>query len=63
MRLTPVAAIPESQTWTLREPHRSAIERGMEWAAANPPEETDLDELATRSGHQPQATPSPGLSK
>jgi len=43
--LTPVTVIPESQLWTLREPHRSAIERGMAWAAANPPAETDLDEL------------------
>jgi hypothetical protein len=46
--LTPVAVIPESQLWTLREPHRSAIERGMAWAAENPPAETDLDELLTR---------------
>lgn len=46
--LTPVAAIPESQLWTLQEPHRSAIERGLAWAAANPPAETDLDSLAER---------------
>lgn len=45
--LTPVAVIPESQLWTLQEPHRSAIERGMAWAAENPPAETDLDELLT----------------
>jgi hypothetical protein len=47
--LTPVAVIPESQLWTLREPHRSAIEKGMAWAAENPPAETDLDELLNRS--------------
>jgi hypothetical protein len=46
--LTPVAVIPESQLWTVREPHRSAIERGMAWAAENPRAETDLDELLTR---------------
>ena len=43
--LTPVAVIPESQLWTLQEPHRSAIERGLAWAAKNPPAETDLDGL------------------
>ena len=48
--LTPVAVIPESQLWTLQEPHRSAIERGMAWAAENPPAETDLDELVAGSG-------------
>ncbi|HBL30987.1 MAG TPA: hypothetical protein DD490_29490 [Acidobacteria bacterium] len=46
--LTPVAMIPESQLWTLQEPHRSAIAKGMAWAAENPPVETDLDELLAR---------------
>lgn len=46
--LTPVAVIPESQLWTLQEPHRSAIEKGLTWAASNPPAETDLDELLAR---------------
>jgi hypothetical protein len=46
--LVPVAVIPESQLWTLQEPHRSAIERGLAWAAKNPPAETDLDELIER---------------
>jgi hypothetical protein len=50
--LTPVAMIPESQLWTLAEPHRSAIERGMAWAAENPPAETDLDELLARQGQR-----------
>jgi hypothetical protein len=45
MVLTPVAMIPESQLWTLREPHRSRIERGLAWAAENPPAESDLDRL------------------
>ena len=43
--LTPVAVIPESQLWTLTEPHRSAITAGMAWAATHPPAETDLDAL------------------
>jgi hypothetical protein len=43
--LTAVAMVPESQLWTLREPDRSAIVRGMAWAAKTPRAETDLDEL------------------
>lgn len=47
--LTPVALIPESQLWTLAEPHRTAIERGMNWAAENPPAETDWDTISRRA--------------
>jgi hypothetical protein len=43
--LTAVAMVPESQLWTLQEPHRSRIERGLTWAASNKPKETDVDEL------------------
>ena|ERR1700733_4422228 len=43
--LTAVAMVPESQLWTLQEPHRSRIERGIAWAAQNPPAESDLDSL------------------
>lgn len=43
--LTAVAMVPESQLWTLEEPHRSRIERGLTWAAANRPQETDVDNL------------------
>ena|ERR687897_539726 len=43
--LTAVAMVPESQLWTLDEPHRSRIERGLAWAAANQPQETDIDRL------------------
>jgi hypothetical protein len=43
--LTAVAMIPESQLWTLREPDRSRIARGLEWAAGNKPTETDIDDL------------------
>ena len=49
------AVIPESQLWALEEPHRSAIERGLAWAAANPPAETDLDELLARGGQRTEA--------
>lgn len=47
--LTPVAVVPESQLWTFNEPHRAAIERGMAWAAKNPPAETDLEALGQRA--------------
>jgi hypothetical protein len=47
--LTAVALVPESQLWMLKEPHRSAIARGLEWAAKTPPAETDLDELVERA--------------
>ena len=43
--LTAVAMVPESQLWTLQEPHRSRIRRGLAWAAETPPRETDLDSL------------------
>jgi hypothetical protein len=43
--LTAVAMVPENQLWTLEEPHRSRIDRGLKWAAANKPQETDMDGL------------------
>jgi hypothetical protein len=43
--LTAVAMIPESQLWTLQEPHRSRIERAIAWAQETPPAETELDRL------------------
>ena len=43
--LTAVAMVPESQLWTLKEPHRSRIERGLTWAAQTRPAETHLDDL------------------
>lgn len=46
--LTAVAMVPESQLWTIEEPHRSRIERGIKWAAANRPQETDVKELLKR---------------
>ena len=43
--LTAVAMVPETQLWTLEEPHRSRIERGLTWAAATEPQETDVEGL------------------
>src|SRR5438552_781605 len=43
--LTAVAMVPETQLWTLEEPHRSRIERGLNWAAENKPSETDVEAL------------------
>ncbi|PYR40545.1 MAG: hypothetical protein DMF95_33260 [Acidobacteria bacterium] len=43
--LTAVAIVPETQLWTLEEPHRSRIERGLTWAAATEPQEADVESL------------------
>jgi hypothetical protein len=51
--LTAVALVPESQLWTLQEPHLGAIARGMRWAVATPPAETDLDDLMARAPAHP----------
>ena len=47
--LTAVAVVPESQLWTLEEPHRSRIRRGLAWAAKTAPAATDIDALAAKS--------------
>ena len=53
--LTAVAMVPEHHMWTLQEPHRSRIARGLAWAAATEPQDTDIDALlkpsAKRTGH------------
>lgn len=46
--LTAVVMVPENQLWTLEEPHRSRIGRGLAWAAATEPEETDVESLVKR---------------
>ena len=43
--LTAVAMVPENQLWTLEERHRSRIGRGLAWAGATGPRETDLETL------------------
>lgn len=47
--LTAVAVVPERQLWTLEEPHRSRITRGLAWASSKTPKETDVDTLLTRT--------------
>ena len=46
--LTAVAMVPESQLWTLEEPHRSRIARGLGWAARTGPSETEIETLGRR---------------
>jgi hypothetical protein len=46
--LTAIAMLPESQHWTLEEPDRSRIERGLDWAARTAPAETNIASLAKR---------------
>jgi len=46
--LTAVAMVPENQLWTLEEPHRSRIARGLAWAADRKPKETGIDALVKR---------------
>jgi hypothetical protein len=41
--LRAVAMVPESQLWTLEEPHRSKIARGLAWAGQTQPRESDPD--------------------
>jgi hypothetical protein len=50
--LTAVAMVPESQLWTLAEPDRSRIERGLVWAAKTVPAETDIDGLLKRQARK-----------
>jgi|SRR5271166_412236 len=52
--LTAVAMVPESQLWTLQEPHRSRIERGLAWAAETAAAETKLDRLLKRGASRPR---------
>ena len=40
--LTAVALVPESQLWTVAEPDRSAIERGLAWSATAPAKVTEI---------------------
>lgn len=46
--LTAVAWVPETQLWTLQQPHRSRIERGLAWAAKTEPRETKVERLLKR---------------
>jgi hypothetical protein len=53
--LTAVAVVPERQLWTLNEPDRSRIARGLTWAANTPPAETDVDQLLTKKARTGRA--------
>ena len=46
--LRAVAMVPETQLWTLAEPDRSRIARGLAWAAGAEPTESDPVALAKR---------------
>jgi hypothetical protein len=52
MLLTAVAVVPESQLWTLDEPHRSQIARGLTWASQTPAKESDVIALTKRTGRR-----------
>ncbi len=47
--LTPVVDVPESQLWTLREPDKTRIERGLAWAATTPAKETDVAAVVAKA--------------
>ena len=47
--LTAVAMVPESQLWTLREPDKTRIERGLAWAATTPAKETDVAAVVAKA--------------
>ena len=49
MLLTPVVVVPEHQMWTVQEPHRTAIARGLAHATAHAASETDVDALVQRA--------------
>lgn len=48
--LRAVAVVPESQLWTLREPDRTRIARGLAWAGQTRPRESDPGSLLKRKG-------------
>ena len=48
--LRAVAMVPESQLWTLQEPDRSRIARGLAWAAETAPQESDPESLLKQKG-------------
>jgi hypothetical protein len=47
--LTPVVDVAESQLWTLSEPHKSRIERGLAWATRTAAKETNVAALVTKA--------------
>lgn len=55
--LTAVAVVPESQLWALAEPDRSAIARGLAWAATTEPQATEIESLVGKRPKQVRRTP------
>jgi hypothetical protein len=55
--LRAVAMVPESQLWTLEEPHRSRIARGLAWAGQTEPGESDPDSLLKKRKGKRQSRP------
>ena len=53
--LTAVTMVPEHQLWTVEEPHRSRIERGLAWAVATAPKDTDIEALLKPTAKRPGA--------
>jgi len=51
--ITAVAMVPASQLWTLDEPNRSRITRGLAWAAKTAPSETNVEVLLKRRKKRP----------
>ena len=51
--LRAVTVVPESQLWTLEEPHRTRIARGLAWAAQTEARESDPDSLLKTTGRLP----------
>jgi len=54
--ITSVAVVPESQLWTIEEPNRSRIARGLAWAAKTAATETDMEVLLKRRTRRPEST-------
>jgi len=50
--LRAVAVVPESQLWTLEEPDRSRIARGLAWAGGTAPRETNPQSLLKKTAGQ-----------
>jgi len=51
--LTAVVMVPASQLWTLQEPDRSRIARGLRWAETTAPAETDIEDLLKHRKRRP----------
>jgi len=57
--LTAVVVVPEHQMWTLEEPARSAIARGMGFAAQHPAVESDVTALVSQATAGQEASRGP----